>query len=66
MRCSVKTCNIVSRHPNDTICWRRFRMCKYHAFEFHPEAYKGSPYRPISSKFIGTMHPDFPNGNKGW
>lgn len=55
MRCLAKDCDVVVRHPNEAKCWKKFRMCKYHAFEIHPELYEGSYYRPISSKFIGTM-----------
>ncbi len=51
MRCKVKGCNIISRHPTKSMCWRDFGMCKYHAFEFHPEIYEESHYRPSSSKW---------------
>lgn len=49
MRCSVEGCNITAKHPQKTMCWRDFGMCKYHAYENYPEAY--DTYRPISSKF---------------
>ncbi len=55
MRCSVPDCNITSKHPQKTMCWRDFGMCKYHAYEFYPEAYDGSGYRPVSSQFMGIV-----------
>ena len=49
MRCSVKGCNVVCKHPQKAMCWKDFDMCKYHAFEFYPDAY--DVYRPVSDKF---------------
>ena len=51
MRCTIKGCNITCRNPQKSMCWKRFNMCKYHAFQFHPEIYESSGYRPCSSKF---------------
>jgi len=52
MRCIIKGCNIVCRHPQKAMCWKEFGMCKYHAYELHPEIYEKSGYKPISSKFM--------------
>jgi len=49
MRCSVKGCNITCKHPTKSMCWRDFNMCKYHAYEFYPEVYDPSHYKPCSS-----------------
>lgn len=51
MRCTIKGCNITCKHPQKSMCWRDFGMCKYHAVSFYPEAYEGSGYRPIYGRF---------------
>ena len=50
MRCIIKGCMITCKHPQKSRCWRVHSMCKYHAYQFHPEIYSGS-YRPMNSKF---------------
>ncbi len=55
MRCIVPDCNITAKHPQKTMCWMDFGMCKYHAYEFYPEAYDGSGYRPVSNQFMGIV-----------
>ena len=54
MRCTVKDCNITCKHPTKSMCWKDFDMCKYHAFQFYPDAYDA--YRPCSSKFEEILH----------
>ena len=49
MRCSVKGCGITCKHPQKSMCWRKFSMCKYCACKLHPEAY--TVYRAISNQF---------------
>ena len=54
MRCTIEGCNITCKHPTKSMCWKDFDMCKYHAFQFYPDAYDA--YRPCSSRFEEILH----------